>query len=992
MPSVQTQSRVLQSFRALGVVSSDVPVVLSRTGFVTVAVGKSFQVYDTEKLTPVAVSGQVPKKIRALQTVMKNNLTFAAVGRNIHVFKRVTETHVLTGHTAPILQLLAVGDALFSIAEDQTLRIWSTEDLTLLETITFDADFTPTFLLHPSTYLNKILVGSAQGSLQLWNVRTLKCVFAFKGWHSEVTAMAQSPAVDVVAVGLADGRILLHNLKFDTTLMTFSQAQEGRVTSLAFRADDRAPWLASGTTAGNVVLWNLETQRLETTIYGAHEAPLASLVFFPNEPLLLTAAGDNALKIWIFDQMDSSARLLKARAGHKAPPTKIRYYGHDVVRKSDGTICQILSAGQDRSFRLFHTAREQQSQELSQGPLLKKPRKLHVAPQERKLPPILQFAAMETREKDWANVVTCHESEVPAYVWTLERKAIGKKVLEQIDGHTTPGTPEHQRKLDSKATAVAISACGNFALVGSVGGAVFKYNLQSGERRGSFPTAATPKAALIRALTLPGATYKNAPDLSLADKHTGAVTGVVVDARNGLVISSSMDHTLKFWDFNSHALVATVDLGCPVTHLSLHKDNNLVVAAGDDFVLRVLDIQTRKLVRRFTGHTHWITDVCFSPDARWLLSASSDGSVRVWDLPTGKCIDFVKFKHAVTSLTVSPTGEFVATTHVGQVGLFLWANRSYFETVFVDSEPTEPVLMGMPVPLSEVEVPLETQVVTGATAEETASVTETAEYVSPLDALRTDLIRLSTAPKAMWQSLFQLELIKARNKPTEAPKAPEKAPFFLPTVRKDDVHPTFEAVDPAKKSKQPEEPKVEAPEEDVAMEGWGDGDDAAWGDADDSGAEETTAPSSRIGKSTGLTTSRSKLASLLMQGQATAKTLGGGGQYDLVVAYLQTLSASGVDVELSTLCMGDFDTEGKAHLGLFLDCMLEMLETRHEFQVVQVYLNRFLKVHEDILVTDAALLSHVAQVHEVQQRVWEHLQGLLHNNLCLVQYFSKMQM
>ncbi|OQR91426.1 hypothetical protein THRCLA_09001 [Thraustotheca clavata] len=998
MANVATQSRVLQSFRALGIVASDVPVALSRTGHVSVSIGKSFQVYDLEKLTPVAVSGPLPKKIRALQPVLKNNTTFAAVGRNIHVFERITQVKVLVGHQAPIVQLLAVGDVLFSIAEDKTLRMWSITEMKLLETIPFEGDFTPTFIVHPSTYLNKILIGSAEGSLQLWNVRTLKCLYTFKGWNSEVTTMAQGPAVDVVAIGLADGRIFIHNLKFDTTLMNFSQSKEGRVTTLSFRSDDKAPWLASGTTSGAVIIWNLESQRMESTIYSAHDGSIASAIFLPNEPLLLTSAGDNALKIWIFDQMDSSARLLKLRAGHKAPPTKIRYYGNDVIRKQDGTICQILSAGQDRSFRLFHTAREQQSQELSQGPLFKRPRKLNVPSEDIKLPPILNFAAMETREKDWANVVTCHEVEIPAYVWTLERKSIGKKVLQQFDSYVMPGSEEHQRRLDSKATAVTISSCGNFALVGSVGGAIYKYNMQSGEKRGSYPTAATPKAALIRSLTMPGASYKDAPDLSLADKHKGSVTGVVVDAINSVVVTSSMDHTLKFWNFATHACLDTIDLGSPVTHLQLHKENNLIVAACDDFVLRVIDIQTRKLVRRFTGHTHWITDVCFSPDARWLLSSSSDGSVRVWDLPTGKCIDFVKFKHAVTSITMSPTGEFIGTTHVGHVGIFLWANRSYFETVFVDSEPKEPVLIGMPVPLSELEVPLEHQVVSGVDEAPVVNEATPNTYISPLDKTSADMITLSTAPKAMWQSLFNLELIKKRNKPTEAPKAPEKAPFFLPTIRKDDVHPTFEKTKPVdEKTKQKDEKKEE---DDVVMEGWGDSNDVAWGDEDDAeeDKEEVTGTSSRIGKSTGLTTSRSKLAMLLIEASSNKQpqlendSVNGNGQYSTVVAYLQNLSASGVDVELSTLCMGDFDNEGKEHLGYFLDCMLEMLDQRIHFQVVQVYLNRFLKVHEDILVSDQDLLEYVGNVAAKQQEVWEHLQNLLHNNLCLVQYFSKMQM
>lgn len=44
----------------------------------------------------------------------------------------------------------------------------------------------------------------------------------------------QAPVVDVVAVGLEDGRILVHNIKFDETLVSFV-LDWGPVTSIAFR-------------------------------------------------------------------------------------------------------------------------------------------------------------------------------------------------------------------------------------------------------------------------------------------------------------------------------------------------------------------------------------------------------------------------------------------------------------------------------------------------------------------------------------------------------------------------------------------------------------------------------------------------------------------------------------------------------------------------------------------------------------------------------------
>ncbi|CAN0490127.1 unnamed protein product, partial [Scytosiphon promiscuus] len=34
-----------------------------------------------------------------------------------------------------------------------------------------------------------------------------------------------------------------------------------------------------------------------------------------------------------------------------------------------------------------------------------------------KLRPVLSFAANETRARDWANIITCHEEDSNAYVW-----------------------------------------------------------------------------------------------------------------------------------------------------------------------------------------------------------------------------------------------------------------------------------------------------------------------------------------------------------------------------------------------------------------------------------------------------------------------------------------------------------------------------------------------------------------------------------------------
>ena len=58
-------------------------------------------------------------------------------------------------------------------------------------------------------------------------------------------------------------------------------------------------------------MWNLEAGRLHTIIRDAHDAPVTALHFFAGEPRLMSAAADNAIKQWVFDAADNSARLLR---------------------------------------------------------------------------------------------------------------------------------------------------------------------------------------------------------------------------------------------------------------------------------------------------------------------------------------------------------------------------------------------------------------------------------------------------------------------------------------------------------------------------------------------------------------------------------------------------------------------------------------------------------------------------------------------------------
>jgi len=67
----------------------------------------------------------------------------------------------------------------------------------------------------------------------------------------------------------------------------------------------------------------------------------------------------------------------------------------------------------------------------------------------------------------------------------------------------------------------------------------------------------------------------------------------------------------------------------------------LVATTGDTFnaIVRVFDSNTGNLVHALTGHTKHVTAVAFSSNGKRLASKSDDGSIRIWALDDGSCVD-----------------------------------------------------------------------------------------------------------------------------------------------------------------------------------------------------------------------------------------------------------------------------------------------------------------------------------------------------------------
>src|SRR5262249_607630 len=150
------------------------------------------------------------------------------------------------------------------------------------------------------------------------------------------------------------------------------------------------------------------------------------------------------------------------------------------------------------------------------------------------------------------------------------------------------------------------------------------------------------------------AAASGSPTLSIFDVATGKIVQTLTGSTTGYtqsayspdgkyMIAGGTDQSF-LWDTASGKLLHIFPVRGCCTSVRFTPDGKYMVLGNEGpNTIQFYDVVSWQLVREFVGHQvgGWVAGIAFTPDSKEMVSASSDGTARLWEVATGRFIHYI---------------------------------------------------------------------------------------------------------------------------------------------------------------------------------------------------------------------------------------------------------------------------------------------------------------------------------------------------------------
>jgi len=600
------------------------------------------------------------------------------------------ETAHLEGHTHSVedVQFSPDGTLIVTGSHDNTAKIWSSRDSTLIATLEghsteiYDVQFSPngTLIATVSSIFHE------DGIVKLWsrdgelvttihtNLDGRRSGTFTENYNHVIYGVQFSPDSTLIATASGDGTAKLWST--DGELVTNLKGHSLPVYAVQFSPNGNL--IATGSADGITKLWSTDGT-LVATLEG-HSDSVSEVQFSPDGTLIATASGDGSVKLWSMD-----GTLVTSFKGHDVPISAMQFSpdGNLIVTASSysdaaklwSTDGELVTSFSDASIDSFIAAQLEREFDIGVNAVQFSPDGTLIA-----------IASADGSVKLWSmegspidTLRTNSSVNVNAVQFSPDGTLIA---IASGDGsvklRSTDGSPVNTLRTNSGVNAVQFSPNSTFIVTTTSNDSTAKLwspdgelvNTLEGHRGSVLDVQFSPDGTLIATGSADGIAKLWSTDGKLVTSlegysdgfKTGQVrpdiksnclrvnekgeqfSGVEISPDNnciwvntvqfspdGTLIATTTIHIVKLWSTDG-TLVTTLDSdedGHYFSSLQFSPDGTLIATGGWDGSVKLWSIDGA-LVTTLDGHEDTISIMQFSPDSTLLATASQDGTAKLW--------------------------------------------------------------------------------------------------------------------------------------------------------------------------------------------------------------------------------------------------------------------------------------------------------------------------------------------------------------------------